>query len=175
MTQRSLGVKLVATLVIASLQALMLPAAVADTGASVRGTILSAGEQAPLEGAKLHLGDPKTGEIYSSAPADAEGAFEVNGVPAATYEMAVESDGGLYMVQTPLTLAPGQTQSVNLAVNPQTAPPPGEEEKQKKRGGTGVWNNPAIAALIVVGAAVVIGLLIDAATDDNEGPASPSN
>ena len=55
-----------------------------------------------------------------------------------------------------------------------TAPAP-EEEKEKNKGGTGVWNNPATAALIVVGAAIVLGLLIDAATDDDEGPASPSN
>ena len=175
MKQRGPGFKLVATVVIASLQALMIPAIAADPGSSVNGSILSAGTDAPLAGAKLHLGDPLTGEIYTSEPSDQDGNFELTNVPASTYEVAVESNGGLYLVQSPLKLAPGQAQAVNLAINPQIADDPAtDEKKKKKRGGTGVWNNPATAALIVVGAAIVLGLLINAATDDDdEQPASP--
>ena len=120
--------------------------------------------------------DPKTGEVYTSGPSDSEGNYELTNVPASTYEVAVEADGGLYLVQSPLKLAPGQMQSVNLAVNAQMADDPAaEQEKTKRRGGTGVWNNPATAALIVIGAAVVLGLLIDAATDDDDDqPSSPN-
>jgi hypothetical protein len=175
MKQRSLGFKLVVTVLIASLQGLMIPAIASEPGAKLTGSILEAGNDTPLGGAKLHLGDPKTGEIYTSAPSLRDGTFEIADVPPSTYEVAVESDGGLYLVQSPITLAPGQSQAVNLAINPQMADSPADtEEKKKNKGGTGVWNNPATAALIVVGAAVVLGLLINAATDDDdEGPASP--
>jgi hypothetical protein len=179
MKQRSLGFKLVATLVIVSLQALALPVMASDPGAAVNGSILAADDQSPLVGAKLHLGDPQTGEIYTSKPAGEDGSFVIDEVPAAVYEMAVEADGGLYVVQTPLKLTPGQNQALNLAVTTQLAPgqmadSPEEEEKKKKKGGAGVWNNPATAALIVIGAAIVLGVIIDAATDDDdERPASP--
>jgi hypothetical protein len=175
MKQRSLEFKLVATVVIVSLQALMIPAIAADPASSVNGSILSAQTDAPLAGAKLHLGDPMTGEIYTSEPADQDGSFEMTDVPASTYEVAVESNGGLYLVQSPLKLTPGQSQPMNVAINQQMADDPETEEKKKNKGGTGVWNNPATAALIVVGAAVVLGLLINAATDDDdEEPSSPN-
>lgn len=180
MKQRSLGFKLIATLVIVSLQALTLPLMAGDPGAAVNGSILAADDQSPLVGAKLHLGDPQTGEIYTSKPTGQDGSFVIDEVPAAVYEMAVEADGGLYVVQTPLKLTPGQNQALNLAVTTQLAPgqmagsPEEEAEKKKKKGGAGVWNNPATAALIVIGAAIVLGLIIDAATDDDdERPASP--
>jgi hypothetical protein len=176
MKQRSLRFKLVATVVIVSLQALMIPAIAADPASSINGSILSAQNDSPLVGAKLHLGDPTTGEIYTSEPSDQDGSFEMTNVPPSTYEVAVEANGGLYLVQSPLNLAPGQSQAVNLAINPQMADDPATQEKKKKnKGGTGVWNNPATAALIVVGAAVVLGLLINAATDDDdEQPSSPN-
>ena len=176
MKQRSLGLKFIATVVIVSLQALMIPAIAASPASSVNGSILSAKDDTPLSGAKLHLGDPMTGEIYTSEPSDQDGNFEMTNVPASTYEVAVEANGGLYLVQSPLKLAPGQSQAVNLAVNPQMADDPAtEEKKKKKKSGTGVWNNPVTAALIVIGAAVVLGLLINAATDDDdEQPSSPN-
>ena len=149
MKQRCLGFKLVATVVIVSLQALMIPAIAEDPASSVNGSILSAEGDTPLAGAKLHLGDPKTGQVYTSEPSNQDGAFEMTNVPASTYEVAVESNGGLYLVQSPLQLAPGQSQAVNLAINQQMADSPEtEEQKKKNKGGTGVWNNPATAALI---------------------------
>jgi hypothetical protein len=176
MKQRCLGFKFIATIVIVSLQALMIPAIAANPASSVNGSIISADSDAPLAGAKLHLGDPMTGEVYTSEPADQDGNFEMTDVPPSTYEVAVESNGGLYLVQSPLQLAPGQSQPVNVAINPQMADDPEtEEKKKKKQGGTGVWNNPATAALIVVGAAVVLGLLINAATDDDDDQSSSPN
>ena len=175
MKQHSLGFKLVVTVVIVSLQGLMIPVIAATPGASVAGSIHRTENSAPLTGARLHLGDPRTGEIYTSGPSLQDGTFEITDVPASTYEIAVEANGGLFLVQSPLKLAPGEARTVNVAINPQMADDPAtEEKKRKKKSGTGVWNNPATAALIVIGAAVVLGLLINAATDDDdETPASP--
>ena len=179
MRQRSLAFKLTATVVIGALQALGLPAAADPSGASVAGSILAAPDQAPLPGARLHLGDPRSGKVFSSSPADAQGSFALADIPPATYEVAVESGGGLYLVQTPLALSSGQSQTLQVAVSPlapgQMAPPPEEEPGAKKKGGAGLWNNPVTAALIVVGSAIVIGFLIKEATDeDDEQVSSPS-
>ena len=141
MRQPSLGFKLVASVVIALLQALMIPVMTSQPGAAVKGSILSVDDEAPIVGAKLHLGDPKGSEIYTSEPAGPNGGSEIENVPASTDEMAVEANGGLYLVQTPLKLAPD----------------PAEEDKKKtKRGGTGVWNNPATALIVTVAAIVSV-------------------
>jgi hypothetical protein len=175
MRQRGLGSKLVVALVVFALQGLALPVMASEPNAAVRGSILSASDQSPMVGAKLHLGNPDTGEIFSSDAAQPDGGFVIEDVPPATYDVGVELDGGLYVVETPLSIAPGQTQPIHVAINPQVAPSPEEAQKEeKKKGGNGVWNNPATAALIVLGAAIVIGLIINEATnDDDDPPASP--
>jgi hypothetical protein len=102
----------------------------------------------------------------------ADGSFHVEGVPAGTVDLAVETADGLYVVATPVAIAPGATRNLQLALGRQdTSPPPGE--KKAKRAG-GVWANPLYATLIVVGAAVVVGVAISALTESNSHPASPS-
>jgi len=179
MRQRTLPIRLAAVLVIVALQGLGLPTALAGTtGARVAGSILAAGDQSPVADARLHLGDPKSGKVFSSDPTSADGSFVVSDLPPATYEVAVESDGGLYLVQTPIELGAGESQDLQIAVTPlapgQLAPSPEEAEENQKKGGTGVWNNPVTAALIVVGAAIVLGFLIKEATKNDETVSSPS-
>jgi len=170
MTQHSLTKKVLATILVLSLQSLFIPVSAGEQEAVLSGTVLSSVTQTPLQGAKLHVGDPKTGKIYSAPIAGETGDFEVRDLPAATYEVAVESDGYLYVVGTPLTLAPGQSQNVNVAVNQEIADPP--QQKKKRRGGTGVWENPAMATLIIVFAAFATGYAIQEIQGDDS--ASPS-
>ncbi|HEX4823510.1 MAG TPA: carboxypeptidase-like regulatory domain-containing protein [Candidatus Polarisedimenticolaceae bacterium] len=107
------------------------------------------------------------------APVGADGSFRIDGVPAGQADLAVETESGLYVVATPVSIAPGATRNLQLALGRQdTSPPPGE--KKAKRAG-GVWANPLYATLIVVGAAVVVGVAISALTETNSHPASPSS
>ena len=133
--------RLLSTGLILSLPFLALPARSADGSATLSGSIVWAADQTPLAGSKLHAGDPKTGEIFSSAPASDEGSFVLDGLPASTYELAVESDGGLYLVGTPLALAPGTAQTLNLAVSRQTLPNYDKEDDDDPRGSP-IWDNP---------------------------------
>ena len=180
MQQRTLSLKLTAIVAIVALQGLALPAEAAGASASrVAGSILSAPDETPLAGARLHLGDPRSGRVFTSQPSAADGSFALAEVPPATYEVAVESDGGLYVVTTPLEVSAGDARNLQVAVTPvvpgQMAPPPPDPDEKKNPGGTSVWNNPATAALIVVGSAIVIGFLIKEGTDDDDEPlASPS-
>lgn len=177
MTQRSFVSRAVAVLAIAALSTSTFPVSASDAGARLTGSVLSGAESQPLVGAKLHAGDPKTGEVFTSGVTGDDGAFEIADLPASTYELAVEADGGLYVVTTPVRLAPGQSETLQVAVNPQMAPDPEEAAAVEARHTrASLWNNPLTAALIVLGAALVLGVVIDSATDDDDDlPASPSS
>jgi len=170
MRENSLWAKLVAATLAVAIQSLVLPLAAAPAAAGVSGAVFEATDQKPLSGAKVHLGNPKTGEIFSSQPTGDDGVFEVSSVPAATYEIAIEANGGLFLVGSPVKLGPGQNQALALNVNPTATADPGSDDLQQMRGTAGLWNNPLTATLLVVGSAIVAGVLIDQATNDS--PAS---
>lgn len=174
MAKRSTTMKLVAMGLIVALQvAFALPVAASDTpAAALSGTVLSASDQAPIAGATIHLGDPETGRIVSSLPTGADGRFAVDAVAPATYEVAVESEGGLYLVASTLDLAPGQTRAADISINGQAAPDPASAQQASSHSKTSVWNNPLTASLIVLGSAFVIGILVDNAIDDDDEPAA---
>ncbi len=177
MIQRTRMTTYVSAALIVAVQALALPASAGAAPASLSGALVRATDQSPLVGAKLHVGNPETGAILTTAAADDKGSFAIAGLAPATYQLAVETDGGLYVVTTPVHLAPGQTRTVNVAVastqdngidddKPAAAAAPAK---------TSMWENPLTAALIVLGAAIVVGFVVDEATDDDDEPdASPS-
>ncbi len=169
MMKRSLATKVLAVALIVSVQSLFLPVSAGQQDAVLSGTILSSQERAPLTGAKLHVGDPKTGEIYSSRVTSEDGSFVIENLPPATYEVAVEANGGLYIVETPVALAPGQTQAVNVAINDEKAPSPADA-KRKGAPPSGIWNNPLTASLIVISSAVILGWILKEATEESASP-----
>jgi hypothetical protein len=166
---RTLLTRVLATALIFAVQGLFIPAHATDQAATVAGSIVTAGDQTPLSGAKLHLANPITGELVSSTATAADGGFRIENVPAGTYEIGVESSGKLFLVEAPFQLAPGQVQGLNLAINPEAAPDPEAAQKnKKKKGGATGWNNPGVAAAIVLGGAVLIGAGVSQLTEDDE-------
>jgi hypothetical protein len=139
--------------------------------ASLGGRVVTAGTEASLAGARVHVGDERTSRIVTSGVTGADGAFEVAGLAPAAYQLAVESGGGLYVVETPLRLAPGESRSVQLALSQEPAAG-GEKDKEKKKSAAAMWNNPLVATAVVVGVAVVVGLIVGKSTGNE--PASPS-
>lgn len=137
---------------------------------ALAGTVILRSEQAPLGGATVFVGDPTSGKVHAAAPTGADGRFSLEGLPASRYQLAVGVADGIYLVDTPVLLAAGRTQEVQLAVQPNT-------EQSPSRGASRVlprlWNNPLTAALIVLGSAFLIGALVESATDDEDDP-SPS-
>jgi hypothetical protein len=179
MIQRNRMTNLLAAMLIVSVQALALPVSAGAAPASLTGALVHAADQTPLVGAKLHVGNPETGAIVTAAPTDAKGAFRVTGLEAATYELAVETAGGLYVVATPVRLAPGQARTLSVAIAATAAA--ADDDDDDKPGAanapakTSLWENPLTAALIVLGGAIVVGYVVDEATDDDdESDASPS-
>lgn len=166
MTNRTVFSKLVAAVTIVALQLLLFPAFGEVRPGSISGTVLSASDQAPLAGARVHVGNPKTGEIFSSETTSADGGFQVASLPAANYQLGVEANGGLYLVHPPVSLEAGQRRTVQLAVA-DPAPPPEEAEEDSTKGKKPtIWSNPVTATLILLGAAIILGWAIDDLIDD---------
>ena len=152
--------------------------------ASISGTLFSVTSSTPLAGARLHLEDARGGS-YVSAPAGVDGAFDVGGLPASSYRVAVESKGALYVVNTPVKLQAGASQRVRLAVRDgggkgrgrsgraESGTTESGKTEEEKKNGTSFWSNPLTATLIVVAGAVVVGVIVDQATSD-DAVASPS-
>ena len=164
--KHSLATRVLALVLVVSLQALFVPAKAAEEAASLGGMVVSSETDAPLVGVRLHAGDPKTGRIYSARPTSEDGGFRLGKLPPASYQLAVETEGGLYVVESPLKLSPGQIRDVTVAINPESAPSPAEEEEEKKKKGVGFWNNPVTASAAVIGSATLLGLLLKEGTDD---------
>ena len=135
--------------------------------AQLSGHVYASNGETPLTGVTVYAAQPETGEIYSSQPTTAEGAFNIAEMPSGKFELGVAIDKGLYLVEPPLALAPAQSQHVNIAVNEKKKQDSGAEVTPKSAKPHG-WSNPLVAALIVLGGAVIIGLLVEAGTDNED-------
>lgn len=128
-----------------------------------------------VAGAIVHAAIDDT-TIRSSAPLGADGKFTIEGLPEGAWNLAVQTDAGLLVASTPVPVRAGQNRAVKISlapgVNAQEGPVIAEKEK-KKKGAMTFWSNPLTASLIVVGSAVVVGVLLDQWTDDDEPSASP--
>jgi len=146
----------------------------AHQGAAARETGALEGRVLPASGSELV---PKTVWVGAVPAAVArDGSFRADAIPAGPAELAIETSEGLYLVATPVAIAPGTTRHVQLAFGGRqdsSAPPPAEKEKKKKQGG--VWAHPATATLIVIGSAIVVGFAVDELTKSDGHPVSPSS
>lgn len=166
---RSLLPRVFAVFMSVALIASTSPLTAAPAPGSLTGSVVAADGKAPLTGAVVHVADTVSHAVISSAPTGSDGSFAIAEIPAGTYEVGIQAGRELYLVRTPVTLAPGQSRSVALAVRPADDEEPGRVGSGSPRG----WNNPLVASLIVVGSAIALGLVIDQVTDDDDST-SPS-
>ncbi len=165
--------RLTAAALIISLQILVTPVlAQPELPASLTGRVLRAGSDAPLPGARVHAADLTSGKIYTSAPTKSDGTFRLTDLPVSSYEVAVESAGGLYPASARINLEPGKERTIQLTVKQdKDEPKPPAPNRATK---PGVWNNPLTATLIILGSAVVLGVVVDNMTkDEASSPSAP--
>jgi len=178
--------RIVAACLIVSVQAFLVPSFAGTAMSSLTGRVVVAGVHSPIVTGKVHVGNPRTGQI-ATADLSREGTFTIQGLAPGTYEVAVETGGVMNVASNPVLLGLDQNKAVQIAVDPKMAqmgpggtgsgePMPADpaiEQKKKKQGGTSFWNNPLTATAIVVVSAVIVGIAIDGVTDDDdETPAS---
>ncbi len=139
------------------------PLAFAAAGASFRGKVVAAGGGAPRAGVVVALVAPSSTEaIYRSSPTDDRGVFRVEGVPAGSYRLLVETPDGTFLASDPVELEAGPNRPVSLALR---ADPPAEGGASGA--GQSRWQKWVIVGGIVVGALIVV----DALTEEDQ--ASP--
>jgi hypothetical protein len=120
------------------------------------------------------LADAGGGSLLRTIPVAADGTFRAAPLEAGKVALAVETDEGLYTVESPVTIAPGTTRSLSIALRGREDTNKPKEPGPKKS--LGIWNNPLFASLIVIGGAVVVGVAVDQLTnnDQKKTPVSPS-
>ena len=147
--------KTLAAVLIVGVQMLVAPVPAATPSAALSGQILSAEANAPVSGVVVRMVDPGTGDLYTSAPTDDKGAFEIDSLPAATYALSVQQEQGVYVAGSHVILAPGEQRSVQVAVYAKEAT--GPEAAQDPEYKTSALNNPLVATLLALGIAVILG------------------
>jgi len=156
-------------LVLASSLALSAPAAWALDGPAALSGVIRDAARTPLAGARLWAAPTGGARLFRSEPAGPDGGFELGGLPAGPCDLAIELDGGLYVVEAPVVLVPGIKRAVQVSVGrAATGPLSPAAEPTPDAGGarSSVWNNPLSAGLIVLGAAIVVGAVVKNVTDD---------
>jgi hypothetical protein len=147
----------------------------------------------PIEGAIVLVSSLDDQSEHTSEPTGADGTYELSGLPAGDYRIAVRTGSGLYLGAQSLKVSGigGQSYSFRIEDRPQAemlslAEKEGDEQgeeaaakvKKRRKAGAGPhmgWNNP----LLVVAAGLVFvvgtGALIEAVDDEDEdSDGSPS-
>lgn len=153
--------KIAAAATIIALQLIAIPTS-AQPSATLDGTVLRADRATPIVGAKVHLADVRSGAFVESAPTADDGSFQLDSLPGSEYRIAVEADGGLYLVPAPLALNDGETRRVVLAINPNAQLAPGSTSTLSFR------NNPVTATLLLLSGLLILGVFIDELASDNK-------
>ncbi len=169
MTLKSTGSQLLGLALVVSLVAWPSLSRAAASNSGLAGTLTSATGRTPIAGAKVFAGDRGSGRVVASAPTDARGQFAIDSLAPGSYELAVESAGGLYVVATPVALVAGAPKELQIVV-PEPSPRTQPGQYQLGDGALNLWSNPFTASLIVVGAAFVVGVVVENATDDDDQP-----
>ncbi len=101
-------------------------------GTSISGRILSSDQAAPIIGAIVKAADIKSKKIYESKPTAKNGYYEISGLESGTYDIAVQVDEGLYLVNKLLNLGENQSHTLSLTLKENPADPQEEEKTQEK-------------------------------------------
>lgn len=162
--------RLIASSLIVVLAVATAPAFAAPAPAALTGTVFAGDIATPLAGATVVVTDVN-GVKVASQPTGTDGAFSIAAVTPGRTALALETKDGSFAVATPVTLAPGETRGVHLALK--AASEPNGDEKKKNKKGAAAWTGGAIGAMT----AVILGFVTAAVINDdtsNNNPSSPS-
>ena len=114
----SAGHRGVASVLITAICLVGLPVFGGHSSANISGTILRTEDGAPIAGATVKVARHADAKIFESARTGVRGNYMLSDLPAGTYDLAVQTEDGMYLVGAPLALEPGERRSLSLSVRP---------------------------------------------------------
>jgi hypothetical protein len=140
--------------------------------ATLTGTVYAGDVKTPLAGATVVVTDA-AGVKSASHPTGADGTFAITSLAPGAGALTLETKDGSFAVATPVTLAPGATLGVRVALKAEGDPP---ADKKKKKGGGAGWTGGAIGAMtaVLVGFAAAAVVADDNKSNNDQPPVSPS-
>lgn len=168
--------------------ALAAPAATSPTTAEVRGVLLNM-DGTPAAGYQLGLRS-KSGDLFLSAPAGADGAFAIEGLPPDSYRVVAFSPNGseFPVLGREVELKAGQVERIEAKLGVKVIAPGSAEGKAaatttktasagaKGKGFAGFWATTTGKVVIIVGGLFAVGAAASALSgnDDNNNDNNPS-
>ena len=164
----------------------------------VAGAVLLPDGLTPVPGVSVKAANVDTEQIYASVKTGQDGIYKLTGLPAGSYDLAVETSEGLYAADTLVEAIPGKRVIVSLAIKSvaqegqpaegEKAGEKGEADKGKEEGKNddkaepepyknpkkrkGFWRSPWGALVVIIPGAVLLGVLANAIVGDSE-PVTP--
>lgn len=164
-----------------------------EGGAGLHGVIYQMDGSAKYAGAKVTAINVKTRKQYVSNVTGEDGSYEISGMPAGSYDVAIDTGGGIFIADNLVDLNQNQRLSVSYSVQPMRPanrkvaglePPKGSATPVGSFRGSGdavgdltggarsFWRSPGgivLISVLVVGAALAIGN----SGDSNASPSAP--
>lgn len=163
-------------------------AAAADSGrGSIHGTLYQPDQKESLEGARVTAINVRTSKQYSSNVTTKNGNYDITGLPAGTYDVAVEINGEVFVADNLVDLSGGEGASLSYAVQPMRPANRVLKGLPNPRGSAAVmgvfkanatavpsfWKSPGgITLLTILGAGAVLAIA-GGSDDDDASPSTP--
>lgn len=148
----------------------------------IRGKVVRA-DGLPVRGAVVHASSLQTGEEIVSTPTDHRGEFEISGMPHGYYDLAVETDEGLFAGNRVVNVPPAGFGVIELRVAATTTDVDnsaygnravGRATVERKLNRREFWRSPkGVGLLAGIGGAGLLALAAGGGSNRRETPASP--
>ena len=101
---------------LAAALAMLLAVTPALASGPLSGRVLGPAGVTPITQARVTLYHLASGTTYTTEATAGEGAFDLPGLPAGEFDLAVVTERGLWLADAPLTLAEGEARSLSLSL-----------------------------------------------------------
>jgi hypothetical protein len=155
------------TAIVALVWVLSTPMTPAGALASWGGRVFESDRLTPREGVVISLGNAQGVETLRSEPTRGDGAFRIDGAPAGTYRLTVETPEGTFVSSEPVTLESGSNPSMALSLAPGITRSGQEHGLGGEGGDAGPW---IFAGVVTAFALLAVWAITE---DDDEKNPSP--
>lgn len=152
---------------------------------AIRGVLFQSDGQTPIAGAKAHAVQVDTKAHFESRLTSRNGAWEITGLPRGTFDLAFEADGVIFVVDSLIDLASGESVTVSFSAQPDK-PAARSIPGLGTAGGSAVpveslsppltasfWKSPVGQALLWIFGAGGAVAIANAASDGDGSPSTP--